>query len=112
MMQVDRREKYHQMRTLLNEKQWRQYLALEAKERGSVSHHRWAWVHSSYRGCIGEARGTVAPAKSAIIKVEGMTLPQGTYRLDAHLILTSATGSSEASPGPSILKKSQILHIN
>ncbi len=25
------------MRTLLNEKQWRQYLALEAKERGSVS---------------------------------------------------------------------------
>jgi transposase len=37
MMQVDQREKYHQMRTLLNEKQWRQYLALEAKERGSVS---------------------------------------------------------------------------
>src|SRR6266699_2253157 len=37
MMQVDRREKYQQMRTLLNEKQWRQYLALEAKERGSVS---------------------------------------------------------------------------
>lgn len=36
-MQVDRREKYQQMRTLLNEKQWRQYLALEAKERGSVS---------------------------------------------------------------------------
>ena len=37
MMQVDRREKYQQMRMLLNEKQWRQYLALEAKERGSVS---------------------------------------------------------------------------
>jgi transposase len=37
MMQVGRREKYQQMRTLLNEKQWRQYLALEAKERGSVS---------------------------------------------------------------------------
>src|SRR5258708_7163708 len=37
MMEVDRREKYQQMRTLLNEKQWRQYLALEAKERGSVS---------------------------------------------------------------------------
>jgi transposase len=37
MMQVDQREKYRQMRTLLNEKQWRQYLALEAKERGSVS---------------------------------------------------------------------------
>jgi len=36
-MQVDRRDKYQQMRTLLNEKQWRQYLALEAKERGSVS---------------------------------------------------------------------------
>jgi transposase len=37
MMQVDRREKYEQMRSLLNEKQWRHYLALEAKERGSVS---------------------------------------------------------------------------
>jgi transposase len=37
MMQVDRRDKYQQMRGLLNEKQWRQYLALEAKERGSVA---------------------------------------------------------------------------
>ena len=37
MMQVDQRAKYRQIRTLLNEKQWRQYLALEAKERGSVS---------------------------------------------------------------------------
>jgi transposase len=37
MMQVDRRDKYQQMRELLNEKQWRQYLALEAKERGSVA---------------------------------------------------------------------------
>lgn len=36
-MQIDRREKYQQMRPLLNEKQWRHYLALEAKERGSVS---------------------------------------------------------------------------
>lgn len=36
-MQVDRKEKYQQMRGLLNEKQWRHYLALEAKERGSVS---------------------------------------------------------------------------
>lgn len=37
MMQVERRDKYQQMCMLLNEKQWRQYLALEAKERGSVS---------------------------------------------------------------------------
>ena len=37
MMQVDRRDKYQQMRGLLNEKQWRLYLALEAKERGEVS---------------------------------------------------------------------------
>ncbi len=37
MMQVERRDKYQQMRMLLNEKHWRQYLALEAKERGSVS---------------------------------------------------------------------------
>ncbi len=34
---MDRRDKYQQMHTLLNEKQWRQYLALEAKERGSVA---------------------------------------------------------------------------
>src|SRR5581483_4717851 len=37
MMQVDQRDNYQQMRGLLNEKQWRQYLALEAKERGSVA---------------------------------------------------------------------------
>lgn len=37
MMQVDRRDKYEQMHALLNEKQWRHYLALEAKERGSVA---------------------------------------------------------------------------
>src|SRR5258708_5088975 len=37
MMQVNRREKYQQMREMLNEKQWRHYLALEAQERGSVA---------------------------------------------------------------------------
>jgi transposase len=37
MMQVNRREKYEQMREMLNEKQWRHYLALEAQERGSVA---------------------------------------------------------------------------
>ncbi|GAC1389760.1 MAG: hypothetical protein NVS4B11_12140 [Ktedonobacteraceae bacterium] len=36
MMQVSRTEKYERMRELLNEKQWRHYLALEAQERGSV----------------------------------------------------------------------------
>jgi len=35
-MQVDRKVKYQQMRTVLNEKQWRQFLALEAQERGSI----------------------------------------------------------------------------
>ena len=38
MMQVSRTEKYEQMHALLNEKQWRHYLALEAQERGSVAH--------------------------------------------------------------------------
>jgi transposase len=37
MMQVSRAEKYERMRELLNEKQWRHYLALEAQERGSVA---------------------------------------------------------------------------
>lgn len=36
MMQASRREKYEQMREMLNEKQWRHYLALEAQECGSV----------------------------------------------------------------------------
>jgi Rhodopirellula transposase DDE domain len=36
MEQDNRREKYQQMRSLLNEKQWRQFLALEAKERGNL----------------------------------------------------------------------------
>lgn len=30
-------QEYHQMRTMLNEKQWRQYLATEAQRRGSTS---------------------------------------------------------------------------
>src|SRR5512142_2786142 len=37
MMQVSRTEKYERMRQMLNEKQWRHYLALEAQERGSVA---------------------------------------------------------------------------
>src|SRR5215472_870302 len=36
MMQASRTEKYQRMRELLNEKQWRHYLALEAQECGSV----------------------------------------------------------------------------
>src|SRR5512135_1467772 len=36
MEHENRREKYQQMRQLLNEKQWRQLLAWEAKERGSI----------------------------------------------------------------------------
>jgi len=37
MMPVSRPDKYAQMRALLNEKQWRHYLALEAQECGSVA---------------------------------------------------------------------------
>jgi DeoR/GlpR family transcriptional regulator of sugar metabolism len=37
MMPVNRSEKYEQMHEMLNEKQWRHYLALEAQERGSVA---------------------------------------------------------------------------
>jgi hypothetical protein len=36
MAQDNRTEKYQQMREMLNEKQWRQFLALEAKERGNI----------------------------------------------------------------------------
>src|SRR2546421_4474213 len=36
MMQVDRKSRYQQMRTMLTEKQWRQFLAMEAQERGSI----------------------------------------------------------------------------
>src|SRR2546421_3805029 len=36
MKQDSRTEKYQQMRQLLNEKQWRQFLALEAKERRNI----------------------------------------------------------------------------
>jgi Rhodopirellula transposase DDE domain len=36
MEQENRTEKYQQMHHLLNEKQWRQFLALEAKERGNI----------------------------------------------------------------------------
>jgi transposase len=37
MKKISHKQAYQQMRTMLNEKQWRQYLAVEAKERGSVS---------------------------------------------------------------------------
>src|SRR5213082_245407 len=36
MEQNSRTETYQQMRQLLNEKQWRQFLALEAQERGNI----------------------------------------------------------------------------
>jgi transposase len=38
MVEISLQEKYQQIRQLLNEKQWRQYLALQAKEHGSISH--------------------------------------------------------------------------
>jgi transposase len=37
MEKVSHEQAYQQMRTMLNEKQWRQYLAVEAKQRGSLS---------------------------------------------------------------------------
>lgn len=37
MEKLSTEQAYQQMRTMLNEKQWRQYLAVEAKQRGSVS---------------------------------------------------------------------------
>jgi transposase len=37
MEKVSHEQAYHQMRTMLNEKQWRQYLAVEAQQRGSLS---------------------------------------------------------------------------
>ena len=37
MEKLSHEQAYHQMRTMLNEKQWRQYLAVEAQQRGSVS---------------------------------------------------------------------------
>src|SRR5260221_13733034 len=36
MMQASRTNTYERMREMLNEKQWRHYLALEAQARGSV----------------------------------------------------------------------------
>jgi transposase len=37
MQKVSHEQAHHQMRSLLNEKQWRQYLAVEAQQRGSAS---------------------------------------------------------------------------
>ena len=37
MQKVTHEQAYQQMRTILNEKQWRQYLAVEAQQRGSAS---------------------------------------------------------------------------
>src|SRR5947207_2369451 len=37
METLSREQKYAQMRESLNEKQWRQYIAMEAKERGNIA---------------------------------------------------------------------------
>jgi transposase len=37
MMKIETHQKYQQMKQALNEKQWRQYLALEAKEQGNIT---------------------------------------------------------------------------
>ena len=37
MEKVSREQKYQHMRETLNEKQWRQYLAMEAKDRGTIA---------------------------------------------------------------------------
>src|SRR5437763_15635198 len=37
METLSREDKYEQMKASLNEKQWRQYLAMEAKERGNIA---------------------------------------------------------------------------
>ncbi len=37
MEKLSRENKYQQMRTMLNEKQWRQYLGMEARERGNIA---------------------------------------------------------------------------
>ena len=37
MMKIENPQKYQQMKQALNEKQWRQYLALEAKEQGNIT---------------------------------------------------------------------------
>ncbi len=37
MEPLSREQKYKQMRDSLNEKQWRQYVAMEAKERGNLA---------------------------------------------------------------------------
>jgi hypothetical protein len=46
-------QEYHQMRTMLNEKQWRQYLGAEAKRRGSsseVAHQAGVSLNTVKRG--------------------------------------------------------------
>jgi len=56
MLQASRTEKYQRMRELLNEKQWRHYLALEAQECGSVMlvAHEAGVSHNTIRRALRE----------------------------------------------------------
>lgn len=56
MMQANRTEKYERMREMLNEKQWRHYLALEAQECGSVMQvaHEAGVSHNTVRRGVRE----------------------------------------------------------
>lgn len=62
-------DKYARLRTLLNEKQWRQYLAVEAEERGNsaaVAREAKVSINTIVRGCTDIASGDLYTPGSRI----------------------------------------------
>lgn len=60
------RDKYHQMKNILNEKQWRQYLATEAQEKGNT-----AWVAREAHVSINTVRHGLAEIAAGNIYAPG-----------------------------------------
>lgn len=87
MERVSHEQAYHQMRTMLNEKQWRQYLAIEAKHRGSasqVAHEAGVALNTVKRGLKdleageryqpGERIRKVGGGKKKVVETDGTLL--------------------------------------
>ena len=74
MEDVSHEQAYQQMQRMLNEKQWRQYLAIEAKQRGSISqvaHEAGVSLNTVKRGLAELEAGESYQPGERVRKVDG-----------------------------------------
>jgi len=117
MKNLSQEQAYQQMRALLNEKQWRQYLAVEAKQRGStdlVAREAGVSVNTVKRGLAeleagesyqpGERVRKKGGGKKKLVETDAMRLPDLEQELEPKgdpLSLVQWTSKSLAHAGGS-----------